>query len=511
MITDGVRWWARTTPNRPAVVFDGTDEVGYAVLDRWTDDAARRLAGTGVRAGDRVGFGGANQLEWIVSAIGALKLGAVAVPFNNRFTAAELRYQLGDAEPVAVVADATVRPAMSEAIGDAPIRLLSMESFAEQRPAPDSPPTDPLPPPAVSPDDVAVIVYTSGTTSEPKDVTITHRGFVSFVTEFAVTEPVMRPGGRIIYVLSMSGMPGLPWHVLHPLTRGMTLFYERGFDAVAMLRRIAEQRVEVDCGVPLLFEQMSAVPEFADADLSCVRLATVAGARVSPDNLRLWLEKGVVLRQSYGMTELHGLSSMNPVEEAVAHPEAIGRGSVFTPHRVVREDGSDCRPGEEGEIVARGPSITPGYWRKPEATAAAWRDGWFRTGDLGVADGSGLIRMVDRTKDLIISGGYNIAPSEIENVIAGLPGVDEVCVIPVDDDRFGETPAAVVHGDAVPDAAAVVAHCRNRLAGYKVPRYVIHRAEPLPRMASGKIARRRVRDLYPDVLHTHHRVREESR
>jgi len=274
-----------------------------------------------------------------------------------------------------------------------------------------------------------------------------------------------------------------------------------------MLQRISEQRVEVVCGVPLLFEQMSALPEFTEADLSCIQLATVAGARVSPDNLKVWLDKGVVLRQSYGMTELHGLSSMNPVEEAIAHPEAVGRGSVFTPHRVVRADGTECAPGEEGEIVAKGPSITPGYWRNPEATEAAWRGGWFHTGDLGVADETGLIRMVDRVKDLIISGGYNIAPSEIENVIAGLPGVDEVCVVPVVDERFGETPAAVVHGLGAPDAATVVAHCNEHLAGYKVPRYVVHAADPLPRMASGKIARREIRELYADVPATHTTVR----
>ena len=507
MITDGVRWWARNNPERLAVVFDGVDEVDYAALDRWTDDTARRFADLGVTAGDRVGFVGANSLEWIASAIGALKLGAIAVPFNNRFTAAEFRHQLSDAEPVAIVADEPTQDRMAEAIGSDPVRLLAMESFAAQRPGPRTEPREPLPAPPVAPDDVAIIVYTSGTTSKPKGVTLSHRSFVSFLTEFAVTEPVMRPGGRMIFVLSMSGMPGLPWHVLHPLTRGMTLFYERGFDAKAMLARISECRVEVVCGVPLLFEQMSALPEFADADLSCIQLATTAGARVSPDNLRVWLDKGVTLRQSYGMTELHGLSSMNPVEEAVAQPQAFGRGSVFTPHRVIRPDGSECDPGEEGEIVARGPSITPGYWRNPEATAAAWRDGWFHTGDLGVADETGLIRMVDRLKDLIISGGYNIAPSEIENVIAELPGVDEVCVVPVPDARFGETPAAILYGTDAPDTAAVVAHCTAQLAGYKVPRYVVHLDEPLPRMASGKIARREVRDLHADVPTTHARAR----
>jgi fatty-acyl-CoA synthase len=173
----------------------------------------------------------------------------------------------------------------------------------------------------------------------------------------------------------------------------------------------------------------------------------------------------------------------------------------------VRPDGTDCAPGEEGEIVVRGPSVTPGYWRNPEATAEAIRDGWFRTGDLGAADGTGLIRMIDRMKDLIISGGYNIAPSEIENVIGALPGVEEVCVIAVPDPKFGETPAAVVHAPVPVDIDAVVTHCNEHLADYKVPRYVLYTGAPLPRMTSGKIARREIRERYADVPATHARVR----
>jgi fatty-acyl-CoA synthase len=503
MITDGVHWWACNNPDRLAIVFDGRDEVDYATLDRWTDNAARFLAERGLKCGDRIGVVGANSLEWIIGAIGALKLRAVAVPFNNRFVVNEFRHLIADAEPTAVIADEASSGRIGEAIGDRPVQLLAMEGFAELRSAEHVP----VPAPAVNPDDVAIIVYTSGTTAKPKGVIVSHRSAVSFMTEFAFTEPVMRPGGRMIFALSMSGMPGLPWHVMHALTRGMTLFYEGGFDAKAMLERMVERRVEVVAGVPLLFEQMSALPEFADADLSSIRLASVAGARVSPDNLRVWLDKGVVLRQSYGMTELHGLSSVNPVGEAIRNPEAVGRGSVFTPHRVVRPDGTDCAPGEEGEIVVRGPSITPGYWRNPEATAEAMRDGWFHTGDLGAADGTGLIRMIDRMKDLIISGGYNIAPSEIENVIGALPGVEEVCVIAVPDPKFGETPAAVVHAPVPVDIDAVVAHCNEHLADYKVPRYVLYTGAPLPRMTSGKIARREIRERYADVPATHARVR----
>ncbi|KAA9156753.1 long-chain fatty acid--CoA ligase [Amycolatopsis acidicola] len=499
LITDGVRWWARNTPGQAALVFDGHDEVSYETLDRWTDNAAARIAELGVRPGDRVGLIGANSLEWIAAGIGALKLGAVAVPFNNRFVAHELRHLIEDAEPVVVIADDGAAPQVTEAGG----RVVAMEDFASLRTAEHVP----LQPPELSPDDITIIVYTSGTTSKPKGVTLSHRSAVSFMTEFGFTEPALRPGGRMVFALSMSGMPGLPWHVMMSLTRGMTLYYERGFDAKTMLRRLTHDRVEVMCGVPLVFEQISALPEYADADLSSLQLATVAGARVSPTNLKTWLDKGVVLRQSYGMTELHGLSSINPAEEALRHPEAIGRGSVFTPHRVVRPDGTDCAPGEEGEIVARGPSITPGYWRNPEATAVAIRDGWFHTGDLGVADETGLIRMVDRMKDLIISGGYNIAPSEIENVLGELPGVAEVCVIPVRDTKFGETPAAVVHLERPVAVEEIIEHCNARLAGYKVPRYVVRTEQPLPRMASGKIARREIRREYADIPDTHPKVR----
>ncbi|HEY1967987.1 MAG TPA: long-chain fatty acid--CoA ligase, partial [Pseudonocardia sp.] len=175
-------------------------------------------------------------------------------------------------------------------------------------------------------------------------------------------------------------------------------------------------------------------------------------------------------------------------------------------HRVVRADGSDCEPGEPGEIIVSGPSVTPGYWRDRAATEAALIDGWFHTGDVGVFDEDGFLRIVDRIKDLIISGGYNIAPSEIEDVINEMPGVREVAVISVPDTKFGETPGAiVVPGGLAP--AEVVAHCAARLADFKVPRYVVPRDEPLPRMASGKIDKRALAEEYSDLSTTATKVR----
>lgn len=503
LVTDGLCYWARQAPGRPAIVFDGTDLVDYQSLDRWTDAAARCHAEAGLRTGDRIGIIGDNSLEWVVAALGALKLGAVVVPFNNRFTPDELRYLVDDSGPAMVLADDANRDRMAAALARPPaasgaVALRPLGAFTGLR----HERVAPVPRPAAGPDDVTQIVYTSGTSSRPKGVLFTHRSTFNLIADFAFAEPALRPGARIIYVLSMSGAPGLLWHFLHPLTRGLSIFYERGFEPARTLRRLAEAKIQIMAGVPVLFEQMAKLPAFADADLSALELVTIAGARAPVPVIRAWLDKGVLLRQAYGMTELGGISSLNPAEQAVNRPESVGRGTVFTRHRVVRPDGSDCDPEEPGEIIVSGPGVTPGYWRNEAAYADAMRDNWFHSGDVGVKDADGYIRVVDRLKDIIITGGYNVAPSEIEAVISELPAVIEVCVVPAADAKFGEAPAAVIYAREAITAEEVTAHCRERLAGYKVPRHVIVQDQPLERMASGKIARRKIRDAHPALAAT---------
>ena len=493
LVTDGLAYWARQAPHRPAIVFDGTDLVDYQSLDRWTDAAARYHAGAGLRAGDRIGIIGDNSLEWVVAAIGALKLGAIVVPFNHRFTPDELRYLVDDSEPAMVLADDAHRDRMAAAAGSVALRPLgAFTGLRHEQGAP-------VPRPAAGPDDVTQIVYTSGTSSRPKGVLFTHRSTFNLIADFAFAEPALRPGARIIYVLSMSGAPGLLWHILHPLIRGMTIYYERGFDAATTLHRLAAERIQVHSGVPVLYERMAAHPDFASADLSALELATVAGASAPIATMKSWLSKGVVVQQAYGMTELGGLSTINPKEQAIEWPESIGDGTVFTRLRVVRPDGTDCDPGEPGEIIVSGPGIAPGYWRNDHAYAAAMRDGWFHSGDVGIRDAHG-IRVVDRLKDIIITGGFNVAPSEIEAVIAEIPGVLEACVVSAFDPGFGEAPAAIVYAEDDVTPEKITEHCRAHLAGYKVPRHIIIQHEPLARMASGKIARRQIRDAHPELL-----------
>lgn len=506
LCTDGISYWARQAPDRLAIVYDGRDRVDYALLDSWTDAAAHWHLAQGLRPGDRVGFIGGNTLEWIIGAIGALKLGAVVVPMNNRFTPDELAYLVENSEPRYVLADddhtdrmaaalvasapAHVRTgAQADVSGVGLFRLAEFTGLQTETPGPVARPT-------AGPDDIAQIVYTSGTSARPKGVIFTHRSTFNLIAEMAFAEPALRPGARMIYLLSLSGAPGLLWHFIHPLTRGMTQFFEKGFDPEVTLRRLAEEKIQVLSGVPVLFEQMMARPEFADADLSSLDLVTVAAARVHLATLQAWLAKDVLIRQAYGMTELGGLSTLNPPERALDHPEQIGRGTTFNRHRVVRPDGTDCDPGEPGEIIVAGPGVTPGYWRNEAAYAEAMRDGWFHSGDVGVRDADGYLQIVDRLKDMIISGGYNIAPSEIEAVIADVPGVREVCVISVDDAKFGEAPIAIVHADASLSAEDVLVRCKEKLAGYKQPREVVLTDAPLERMASGKIPRRKIRDAY---------------
>lgn len=504
LVTDPVRYWGWNTPDQPAIVFDGRDTITYAEIDAWTDNVATELVARGVQPGDRVGVVGPNSLEWCAGALGALKAGAIVAPYSHRLLAGELSYLVSSSEPKIVLADEEHRERMEQVAADGhAFDLVSLDAVRDLR----SSAHRPFPRVDVDPDQPAVVVYTSGTTAQPKGVIYTHRTTLSFIFEWSLMEPALRQGVRMIFVLSLAGAPGLLWAILHMLTHGGTVFMETGFEPKTALKRLVDQRIQVFMGVPVLFEQIAALPDFAEADLSALQATTVGGARVPRPTLEAWLAKGVTLRQIYGMTELGGTSIANTRAEALRRPDSVGRGSIFTQHRVVRPDGTDCDPGEPGEIIARGPAVTPGYWRNEKATKEALRDGWFRSGDIGVFDEDGYLRFVDRMKDMIITGGYNVAPSEIETVIYEVDGVEEVAVIPVDDAKFGETPAAIIKASKPLEPRDVVAHCRDRIAGYKVPSYVVVIDEPLPRMASGKIAKRELREKFADIPTSREKLR----
>ncbi|MGV0834342.1 class I adenylate-forming enzyme family protein [Mycolicibacterium thermoresistibile] len=503
-VVDALTYWARTKPTMTAIDFAG-DEVTYAQLAAWADAVAHDLAAGGVGVGDRVGFLGANSLEWCAAALGAFKVGAIAAPFNPRLTAREIGDLVADCEPTVVYCDTELRARLGEVHAQRPdFAILGFEDHV--RPLRGSAP-QPFRSPMVDLSAPAAIVFTSGTTGRPKGVIFTPATIAGVMAEWELVEGIRANELRTLLVLPLFSAAGIIWGISRVTLNGGTLFLQPRFDPAAALEVLTRDKANTFTGPPILFEQIAKVPGFDHADLSHMISAHVGGARVPVELLARWSPRGVALRQLYGQTEIGGTATVTPRCDAATKPEKCGWGTMSTKIRVVDASGDDCPPNEPGEILLRGPGMMPGYWRNDDATRTTIVDGWLRTGDLGVLDENGYLTFVDRLKDMIISGGLNISPAEIENVIGALPGVEEVAVFGVDDEKFGETPAAVVKGDAALTASDIVEHCNRLLADYKVPRYVIVREEPLPRLASGKIAKRELRSEYADIASGYARVR----
>ncbi|ROO85303.1 fatty-acyl-CoA synthase [Actinocorallia herbida] len=502
-VNDALVFWSRINPDKVAVDFDG-DAVTYRELSSWADGVAAKLAAEGVRAGDRVALLGNNSLEWCAATLGAWRLGAIVAPFNHRMLARELTALVEDCEPTVVYGDAVFAERLGEVHAASPTFVPGvLGDLTALRGADHAPVTAPI----ADRDDVAAIIFTSGTTGRPKGVIFSHATIAGMTQEWSLIEPVPPNDLRQLLVLPMFTAAGVIWAFARVLINGGTLFLQPAFNPARAVEVAAANRVTTIMGPPIIFQGISGAPGFAEADLSSVVTAHVGGARVPVDLLRAWQAKGVLLRQIYGQTEIGGSATVMPRDLAADNPEKCGRGGIFTKVRVVDPEGTDCPAGTAGEILLRGPAMMPGYWRNKEATEAALKDGWLHTGDMGVLDEEGYLTFVDRIKDMIISGGLNIAPLEIENVLTELPGVQEVSVIGVHDAKFGETPAALIKTTAKLTEAEVIEHCNARLADYKVPRYVVFVEGEFPRMASGKIAKRELRDTYRDVPDTHGKVR----
>lgn len=503
-VGSALNWWAKTKGDDVAIRV-GPEKLTYRELHDWSGRLARTLVDAGVAPGDRVGVLAPNVLQWPVVALAVIKSGAVLVPFNARLKPAEIRKVADDAGLRLLICAPETLAAAEEAKGgdggftvlgfdvvDA-LRVGDRDDFRVERTL----------------DDPIAVIFTSGSTGLSKGVILTNQTLLSIVLENTLTEEGFRPGTVSLLVLPLAFTPGLVYGLLLTTVLGGALIVEPELNPSRAVRLIEQHKVRTLFGVPVIFESLSRAPEFEAADLSSLQTAIVGGAAVPRDLLRRWAAKGVLLRQIYGMTESGGVATATLKAEALQHPDSCGSGSIFTEVRVMNSDGSFAEPGEQGEIVVRGPGVTPGYWNDPVSTAAAIRDGWLHSGDVGVSDSEGRITFVDRMKDLIISGGINISPVELEAAIATLDGVAEVAVIPAPDPRFGETPAAIISVAAGHhlDEAAVVAHCERVLSDYKVPRYVVLNSDPLPRLPSGKIAKREIRDAYRDIADKFSRVR----
>ena len=490
-VASALHWWARTKGDRTAIVC-GADQLDYRTLRNWSSRVARRLQQAGVGSGDRVGVLGGNNVNWVAAAYGVIKAGAVLVPLNPRLVPTELTKLLHESGAGLVLAQESIRAPDQDGLGD---RVLGFDELASLREGPDDEYRLER-----APDEPVAVLFTSGSTGVSKGVICTNRTLLDIVFEASLVEEGLNKGARSLLLLPLCFTPGLVWGLVMTTVLGGTLVVEPDLEPSRAVGVLSKHRIQVLFGVPLIFQALAEAPEFGGADLSELRTAVVGGAAVPLPLLDAWAAKGVPLRQIYGMTEVGGIATATLPDEAAQHPDSCGAGSVFTDLMVVRKDGTECAVGEPGEILMRGPGVTPGYWQDSETTAHALRDGWLHSGDLGVRDNEGRLTFLDRLKDLIISGGINISPVEIEAVLSAQSGVREVAVIPAPDERFGETPAAIVSVTGPVKADDLLAACRAQLAGYKIPRYLILRDEPLPRLPSGKISKRAVRDEYATKL-----------
>ncbi|MFC4295877.1 class I adenylate-forming enzyme family protein [Novosphingobium tardum] len=486
-----IDWWARMRPDQPAVVL-GEDAITYSEYRDWSRRVAQMLIADGLEPGDRVAICATNSLAYVALILGTIRAGGIVNPVNFRYTTREIAELFETTEPRFAFAAEEFRENVA-ATGISPRAMdliLALRTGAPaicaHDPAPDAP---------------VVIIATSGSTAKPKGVVFTNRSMTAYAANWAIEETTSAAGSRVMSLAPLNTSAGFV-QLMHYTTQGCTIYMVPQFDPLKALRLIEQERITCFGAVPAFFEFIAALPEFPDADLSSLRLATAGGSRVSRQLLDAYKAKGIVIRQIYGQTEVGGNATMMPEHLALAAPEKCGWGGVFMDLRVVRPDGSDCSPGETGEIVMRSPAMMQGYWRNPEETARAIRDGWLHSGDLGMLDEDGMLTFVDRLKDLIISGGLNISAAEVEGVVTEFPGIVEALVIAAPDTKFGETPLAVIHGPDEIDVAALIRHCDANLANYKVPRYVAYSREPLPRLATGKLSKPAVRERYADA-HKH--------
>ena len=434
-----------------------------------------------------------------------VKLGAVLLPLNNRFKRREFAGVVGDMGARVVLGDPDFADTFAGMdLGDADVaagtdaagavEFIPLTWVSEKRSGePDHYRGD------RDPGEPMLIMLTSGSTGRPKGVIYTNTSILGMIFEWSLMEETVRPGIRIFLPVPFAFAPGTVWGLMRTMTLGGTLIFQNRFDADEAIELLQKYDVQVSLGGPIIYEQMAKTAAFEKAEFPHLRTAITGGARVPVELLRKWMDKGLPIRQLYGMSETGGITTATTAADAFDHPDSCGYGGIFSEFKVVRQDGTECEPGEEGEILSRTSGGTPGYWNNPQQTETLLRDGWIHSNDVGYTTVDGRLKFVDRAKDLIISGGINISPAEIESVISTIPGVEEVVVISAPNEKYGEVPAAILRLTDGLTAEQVLAICNEQLADFKVPRFIIERAEPLPRLASGKIAKVVVRGEYTDI------------
>ena len=488
---------------------DRSGRVTYSELDIRTTRLARALRESGVRPGDRVALLALNSIAFLETLFATAKLGAICVPLNYRLSAGEIAYGLSDSGAMVLVHSREFTELAQRSLKDpsAQVNLRIEIGSADSHEESKSPvrtyeeflqegSTGALNS-HVSPDDVALILYTSGTTGRPKGAMLTHGALHA-----NSVHALLMGSGLSRYDVTVTPAPlfhvgGLAVHALPLLYAGGMNFLQESFDPAKTLEAMSREGATLQFLVPAMWAALTQVPDFESYDLSALKFVVSGGAPCPLTVIKFLQAHGWMFLEGFGMTETSASTMLLDAEHAVSKLGTVGKPLMHVDAKVVDADEREVGPGQVGELVLRGPNLFKGYWGLPEATDEAWRGGWFHTGDLAKIDADGYFTLVDRKKDMVITGGENVYPIEVEQVIHRHPAVQDVAVIGVPDDRWGEAVVAVVvptPGERV-DAQDIISFTREHLAHFKCPKRV-ELVEELPRTATGKLLKRDLRVTY---------------
>ena len=492
---------AAKTPDKTAIIFHDQN-TSYRDFDARANQVANGLIQLGVQPGDRVALYIHNLPIFMEAYYGILRAGASVVPLNVLYKAGEVEYILKDSGARAILTFGPFAPVALAAAANAPELRHVIVAAAEEMPGAtlwrtafaDQPATAPQV--AVQDEDVAVICYTSGTTGHPKGAMLTHRNLISNLNQCSAIETISTRPDDVVWL-------ALPLFHIYAMNVAMNLAVKNGasmvlierFDLTSSLDAIQKNRCTVLYGAPPMFVGWAQVPTLKDYDLSSVRYIA-SGAAALPVRIMELFEglAGVPISEGYGLTEASPVVTSNAAGP-VTKPGTVGPAIPGCEVRIVDEAGNEVAHGVMGEVICRGPNIMKGYWKQPQATAEALRDGWLHTGDLGTMDDDGYVTIADRIKDMIIVSGYNVYPREVEETLFKHPAVADAAVVQYPDPYQGESVMAyvVLKEGATATEQEIIDYCRGQLAVFKCPRKVVFR-DALPKNNTGKVLRRELRE-----------------
>jgi acyl-CoA synthetase (AMP-forming)/AMP-acid ligase II len=475
------------------------ERYDFRRLNERTNQVANALLGLGLTAGERVACLMSNQPRYAETYFACAKAGFVFVALNWRLTVPELSYQLLDSGASAVIYGADQAPLVEPLRAQFPqVRWLAADHGEFDATISASPTTEP--PIGATGEDPLFMMYTSGTTGRPKGALISHRANLSYLACMLATSDLTCDERQII-VAPMFHIAGLGLTMV-AVYRGMTSVIVRAFDPAQMWDLVDRERITGFFAVPAMLAFMYQHPARATAARPALRWVLCGAAPVPVSLIEAWHSMGVQVRQVYGATETHGGICLLNAEHAMSKAGSTGLPYFGIDVRVVDLAGNPVPPGLPGEVITRGPHLFTGYWNRPDATSEAIRDGWFHTGDIAEIDEEGFIYIKDRSKDMIISGGENVYPAEVENVLSSHPGVSEVGVIGQPSAKWGESACAVVvrasawSGDESRLLEELRELARTRLARFKQPKTYLF-VDTLPRNPTGKVLKRVLRETFP--------------